>query len=142
MVDVVLEDSLIRDLLEDAADPAQRGGLAGSAMRLKAATPVLASVSPLILHERRTCHQLDTIRYCNSGKASPSRLHHIAPERHTCALCGVPASECSLRVGFLGMATQSEGTECPCLAGGRILKAGSRQSGSGPPRQPHEERRA
>ena len=47
MVDMVLEDSLIRDLLEDAVDPAQRGGLDGSAMRLKAATPVLASVSPL-----------------------------------------------------------------------------------------------
>ena len=56
MVDMVLEDSLIRDLLEDAVDPAQRGGLDGSAMRLKAATPVLASVSPLILHEHCTSH--------------------------------------------------------------------------------------
>ena len=58
MVDMVLEDSLIRDLLEDAVDPAQRGGLTGSAMRLKAATPVLASVSPLILHKCNTCHQM------------------------------------------------------------------------------------
>ena len=104
MVDMVLEDSLIRDLLEDAVDPAQRGGLAGSAMRLKAATPVLASVSPLILHERRTCHQLDTIRYGDSSKASPSRLHHIVRERHTCALDGVPASKLDFLGGALGCA--------------------------------------
>lgn len=49
MVDTVLEDSLVRDLLEDAVDPAQHGGLAGSAARLEAATPVIAAVSSLLL---------------------------------------------------------------------------------------------
>ena len=86
MVDMVLEDSLIRDLLEDAVDPAQRGGLDGSAMRLKAATPVLASVSPLTLHQPHTCQQLDTIRYCIFSRASPSQYCHIAREWHIFAL--------------------------------------------------------
>ena len=45
MVNMVLEDSLIRDLLEDAVDPTQHGGLAGSSARLQAATPVLSVVS-------------------------------------------------------------------------------------------------
>ncbi len=49
MVDMVLKDSLVRDLLEDAVDPAQHGGLAGSAARLEAATPVIAAVSFLLL---------------------------------------------------------------------------------------------
>ena len=47
MADMILGDSLVRDLLEDAVDPGQHGGLAGSAARLEAATPVLAAVSPL-----------------------------------------------------------------------------------------------
>ena len=47
LVNTVLEDSLIRDLLEDAVDPAQHGGLAGSSARLGAATPVISAVSPL-----------------------------------------------------------------------------------------------
>lgn len=47
LVDLVSEDSLVRDLLEDAIDPAQRGGPGGSAARLEAATPVIAAVSPL-----------------------------------------------------------------------------------------------
>ena len=47
MVNMALEDSLVRDLLEDAVDPAQHGGLAGSAARLEAATPVISVVSPL-----------------------------------------------------------------------------------------------
>ncbi len=45
MVNMVLEDSLARDLLEDAVDPTQHGGLAGSSVRLEAATPVLSVVS-------------------------------------------------------------------------------------------------
>lgn len=47
MVNMALEDSLVRDLLEDAVDPAQYGGLAGSAVRLETATPVISVVSPL-----------------------------------------------------------------------------------------------
>ena len=45
-MNMALEDSLVRDLLEDAVDPAQHGGLAGSAARLEAATPVISVVSP------------------------------------------------------------------------------------------------
>ena len=76
MVDLVLEDSLIRDLLDDAVDPAQRGGLAGSAMRLEAATPVLACVSPLLLHERGTCHQQG---YSLKVAAQSAQTSHPAP---------------------------------------------------------------
>ena len=47
LVDLVSEDSLVRDLLEDAIDPTQHGGPAGSAGRLQAATPIIAAVSPL-----------------------------------------------------------------------------------------------
>ena len=47
MVNEVLEDSLIRDLLEDAVDPTQHGGIAGSSARLEAATPVICAVSSL-----------------------------------------------------------------------------------------------
>jgi hypothetical protein len=47
LVDLVSEDSLVRDLLEDAIDPTQHGGPAGSAARLEAATPIIAAVSSL-----------------------------------------------------------------------------------------------
>ena len=47
MVNLVLEDSLVRDLLEDAVDLTQHGGLAGSSARLEAATPVISVVSPM-----------------------------------------------------------------------------------------------
>ena len=64
MVNEVLEDSLIRDLLEDAVDPTQHGGLAGSSARLEAATPVICAVSSLassphalvlVLRQRMVC---------------------------------------------------------------------------------------
>ena len=93
MVDLVLEDSLIRDLLDDAIDPAQQGSLAGSALRLKAATPVLATVSPSILHEGCTCHQLDNIRYCIPAVLVPQDSSAGCVSVPPCTWDGMPASQ-------------------------------------------------
>ncbi len=42
LVDLVLDDGIIRDLLDDVADAGQRGGFAGASRRSQAALPVLA----------------------------------------------------------------------------------------------------
>ena len=46
LVDLVLDDGIMRDLLDDVADAGQRGGFAGAFRRSQAALPVLAAVSP------------------------------------------------------------------------------------------------
>ncbi len=45
LVDLVLDDGIIRDLLDDVADAGQRGGFPGASARAHAAAPVLAAVS-------------------------------------------------------------------------------------------------
>lgn len=45
LVDLVLDDGIMRDLLDDVADAGQRGGFAGASRRSQAALPVLAAVS-------------------------------------------------------------------------------------------------
>lgn len=45
LLDLVLDDGIMRDLLDDVADAGQRGGFAGASRRSQAALPVLAAVS-------------------------------------------------------------------------------------------------